>query len=111
MLSRRKVATSTMLCGSTFILIRSGLIKTTLTKSPNSFLISSTSPFSKGGGSGSFFGGEAAAPGLEAAAVGLVEGAGGLAATGFGSVGGLAVVVLLLELIDCFGWLAAAGLS
>src|SRR5919202_1697176 len=100
MLSRRKVATSTIFCGSTCILIRSGFTKTTLTKSPNLFFISLTSPFSKGGGSGSFFGGEATALGLAAVAV-LVEAAGGLAAIGFGwlGAGGLSASSLLLVLM------------
>jgi hypothetical protein len=95
-----------------------------LTKSPNSLFICSTSPFSKGGGSGCVFAVEAAVLGLAAAAAlvvgaaaadGLAEGGEVLAGTCFGSVDGGAgccccfVVSSLVE-VESFGWLFAATL-
>jgi hypothetical protein len=81
-----------MSCGSTCIFIRSGLMKTTLTMSPNLLFSCSTSPFSKGGGSGCVLAGGDARLGLggggvvvvAADAAAVAEGGEGLAGICFG---------------------------
>src|SRR2546427_9621831 len=108
MLSRKNVAPSTMSRGSTCIFILRGFTKITLIDSPNFFFISSTSPFSNGGASGSFFGGGAPAAGFGAAGTGSLSGVGGfsvdfceLAAIFFGS-SLFALLLLYLLPFDLF---------
>jgi hypothetical protein len=94
---RIKVATSTIIDGSTLIFILNGRIYATLIISlPNLEIICEIRPFSNGGGSGSFFVGGAA---------GFVGGAAGFVGGAAGFVGGAVEEedgCVLVELADLF---------